>query len=157
MSWLFDTNACIHLMKLREPLTSRAREAGPGAIAVSSITLAELWFNARPMLLVVAFPALVMGVWWKRTTAAGAICGIIAGFAMMRLQPAWPAVNAFDRFLTILLPATAGIEWLAAGVRAVLPEHASAEGLAVGGEEVGGGDAARLIDVSARMDRCFMG
>jgi cation/acetate symporter len=28
------------------------------------------------------FPALVMGVWWKRTTAAGAICGIIAGFGL---------------------------------------------------------------------------
>lgn len=28
------------------------------------------------------FPALVMGVWWKRTTAMGAICGIIAGFGL---------------------------------------------------------------------------
>jgi cation/acetate symporter len=28
------------------------------------------------------FPALVMGIWWKRTTAAGAICGIIAGFGL---------------------------------------------------------------------------
>jgi len=28
------------------------------------------------------FPALVMGVWWKRTTAAGAICGMIAGFGL---------------------------------------------------------------------------
>jgi cation/acetate symporter len=28
------------------------------------------------------FPALVMGVWWKRTTATGAICGIIAGFGL---------------------------------------------------------------------------
>jgi len=28
------------------------------------------------------FPALVMGVWWKRTTSAGAICGIIAGFGL---------------------------------------------------------------------------
>ena len=26
------------------------------------------------------FPALIMGVWWKRTTATGAICGMIAGF-----------------------------------------------------------------------------
>ena len=25
---------------------------------------------------------LVMGIWWKRTTAAGAICGIIAGFGL---------------------------------------------------------------------------
>src|SRR5918998_1070972 len=28
------------------------------------------------------FPALVMGVWWKRTTAAGAITGMIAGFGI---------------------------------------------------------------------------
>ena len=28
------------------------------------------------------FPALVMGVWWKRTTSAGAMAGIIAGFGL---------------------------------------------------------------------------
>ena len=28
------------------------------------------------------FPGIVMGIWWKRTTAAGAICGIIAGFGL---------------------------------------------------------------------------
>jgi cation/acetate symporter len=28
------------------------------------------------------FPALVMGVWWKKTTTAGAISGIIAGFGL---------------------------------------------------------------------------
>ena len=28
------------------------------------------------------FPALIMGVWWKRTTAAGAIAGIVAGFGI---------------------------------------------------------------------------
>ncbi|MEZ5839832.1 MAG: sodium:solute symporter family protein [Hyphomicrobiales bacterium] len=28
------------------------------------------------------FPALVLGVWWKRTTTAGAIAGIVAGFAV---------------------------------------------------------------------------
>ena len=28
------------------------------------------------------FPALVMGIWWKRTTSAGAVCGIIAGFGI---------------------------------------------------------------------------
>jgi len=28
------------------------------------------------------FPALVMGIWWKRTTTAGAICGIVAGFGL---------------------------------------------------------------------------
>ena len=28
------------------------------------------------------FPALVMGVWWKRTTSTGAICGMLAGFGV---------------------------------------------------------------------------
>ncbi len=28
------------------------------------------------------FPALVMGIWWKRATTMGAICGIIAGFGL---------------------------------------------------------------------------
>jgi cation/acetate symporter len=28
------------------------------------------------------FPALVMGIWWKRATTAGAICGMIAGFGL---------------------------------------------------------------------------
>jgi cation/acetate symporter len=28
------------------------------------------------------FPALVMGVWWKRTTAAGAMAGIVTGFGL---------------------------------------------------------------------------
>jgi tRNA(fMet)-specific endonuclease VapC len=46
VSYLFDTNACIHLMKLHEPLLSRARAIGPSAIAVTAITLAEMWFGA---------------------------------------------------------------------------------------------------------------
>src|SRR6187549_1779593 len=28
------------------------------------------------------FPAIVLGIWWKRTTTQGAICGIIAGFGL---------------------------------------------------------------------------
>jgi tRNA(fMet)-specific endonuclease VapC len=46
VSYLFDTNAVIHLMKLRDPLATRVRQIGPSAIAVSTITLAELWFGA---------------------------------------------------------------------------------------------------------------
>jgi tRNA(fMet)-specific endonuclease VapC len=46
VSYLFDTNACIHLMKLREPLAGRARDTGPSAIAITAITLAEMWFGA---------------------------------------------------------------------------------------------------------------
>ncbi len=46
MRYLFDTNAVIHLMKLQEPLVSRARDLGPAGISVSSVTLAELWLGA---------------------------------------------------------------------------------------------------------------
>jgi len=46
VSYLFDTNACIHLMKLHEPLTGRAHKVGPSAISVTAITLAEMWFGA---------------------------------------------------------------------------------------------------------------
>jgi tRNA(fMet)-specific endonuclease VapC len=46
VSYLFDTNAIIHLMRLHEPLVQRARRTSPDAIAISSITLAELWFGA---------------------------------------------------------------------------------------------------------------
>jgi cation/acetate symporter len=28
------------------------------------------------------FPGLVLGIWWKRTTATGAVCGLIAGFGL---------------------------------------------------------------------------
>ena len=28
------------------------------------------------------FPALVLGIWWRRTTASGALAGIVAGFAV---------------------------------------------------------------------------
>ena len=31
------------------------------------------------------FPALVLGIWWKRTTSAGAVCGIAAGFGITLL------------------------------------------------------------------------
>ena len=38
------------------------------------------------------FPALVLGIWWKRATTAGAICGIIAGFGSVPLLPGDDAV-----------------------------------------------------------------
>ena len=46
MSWLLDTNACIFLMKLREPIITRVKQLGPEDLAVSAITCAELWFGA---------------------------------------------------------------------------------------------------------------
>ncbi len=33
------------------------------------------------------FPALVLGIWWKRATSAGAVCGIIAGFGLVPVLP----------------------------------------------------------------------
>ena len=46
VSFLLDTNAVIHLMKLREPLTGRVKLTGPAEFAVSTITLAEMWYGA---------------------------------------------------------------------------------------------------------------
>jgi tRNA(fMet)-specific endonuclease VapC len=45
VSHLLDTNAIVHMMKLREPLVSRARAADPSTLAVTTITLAELWYG----------------------------------------------------------------------------------------------------------------
>ena len=46
MTWLLDTNTCIFLMKLREPVTGRVKLLGPDDLAISAITCAELWFGA---------------------------------------------------------------------------------------------------------------
>lgn len=46
MSYLLDTNAVIFLMKGHERLVTRLRDVGPGVLAISSITLAELWYGA---------------------------------------------------------------------------------------------------------------
>jgi hypothetical protein len=57
------------------------------------------------------FPALVMGIWWKKTTTTGAICGIIAGFGLClfylvctRYFPGW-GVRYFG-MTSLLNPAT---------------------------------------------------
>jgi tRNA(fMet)-specific endonuclease VapC len=46
VTWLLDTNACIFLMKMREPITTRVKQLGPEDLAISAITCAELWFGA---------------------------------------------------------------------------------------------------------------
>ena len=47
MKFLLDTNACIHFLNGdSDLLAQRILEAGPGKIAISSITLAELHFGA---------------------------------------------------------------------------------------------------------------
>ena len=39
------------------------------------------------------FPALVMGIWWKRATTAGAIAGMIAGFGLASSTSSVPATS----------------------------------------------------------------
>lgn len=47
MSWLLDTNACIHFLNgSSRSLVARVAEAGPSRLAVSTITAAELHFGA---------------------------------------------------------------------------------------------------------------
>lgn len=47
MKFLLDTNACIHFLNgTSDRLVRRVLDAGPGRVAVSSITLAELHFGA---------------------------------------------------------------------------------------------------------------
>jgi cation/acetate symporter len=35
------------------------------------------------------FPVLVLGIWWSRTTSAGAVCGMIAGFGVTLFYLVW--------------------------------------------------------------------
>ena len=46
MNYLLDTNIVVFLMKAHEPLVTRLRDVSPSALAVSSITLAEMWYGA---------------------------------------------------------------------------------------------------------------
>jgi tRNA(fMet)-specific endonuclease VapC len=47
VKFLLDTNACIHFLNgASDRLVQRILDAGPGNVAVSSITLAELHFGA---------------------------------------------------------------------------------------------------------------
>jgi tRNA(fMet)-specific endonuclease VapC len=46
VTWLLDSNACIFVLKGREPIRGRVREMSPDDLAVSSVTCAELWFGA---------------------------------------------------------------------------------------------------------------
>ena len=58
------------------------------------------------------FPALVMGVWWKRSTTAGAICGMIAGFGLclfyLVVSRYFPGVGVKYFFMDSLLNASTG-------------------------------------------------
>jgi tRNA(fMet)-specific endonuclease VapC len=46
MRYLLDTNTCIYGLKRRGAVLDHLRQRSPADIAVSTITLAELWFGA---------------------------------------------------------------------------------------------------------------
>lgn len=47
MRYVLDTNTCIYALKLRGRVVERMREHGPDEIAITTVTLAELWFGAQ--------------------------------------------------------------------------------------------------------------
>ena len=47
MTHLLDTNTCVYAIKRRGNVVQHLRRASPEDLAVSVITLAELWFGAR--------------------------------------------------------------------------------------------------------------
>ena len=48
MIWLLDTNVLIHAVRGRPPgVRAHLREQSPDDVAVSSITIAELWYGAE--------------------------------------------------------------------------------------------------------------
>ena len=47
MKYVLDTNTCIYALKLQGRVVERMREHLPSEIAITTITLAELWFGAQ--------------------------------------------------------------------------------------------------------------
>lgn len=47
MRYVLDTNTCIYALKLQGRVVERMREHLPSEIAITTITLAELWFGSR--------------------------------------------------------------------------------------------------------------
>jgi tRNA(fMet)-specific endonuclease VapC len=45
--FLLDTNVCVYALKRRAEIIDRLQHLSPDDLAVSSVTLAELWFGAR--------------------------------------------------------------------------------------------------------------
>jgi cation/acetate symporter len=74
------------------------------------------------------FPALVMGVWWKRTTAAGAVCGMIAGFGLcifyLLTTRYFPGFGVKYFGMTSLLNASTGAPLVADMARAMAAPNA---------------------------------
>lgn len=47
MSYLLDTNICVYAIKRWSSVLERLRALSPDEVAISAVTLAELWFGAR--------------------------------------------------------------------------------------------------------------
>lgn len=47
MSYLLDTNTCVYAIKRWPTVISRLQQVSPDDVAISAVTLAELWFGAR--------------------------------------------------------------------------------------------------------------
>ena len=47
MKYVLDTNTCVYALKRLASVIDRMRERSPDDLAVSIITVAELWFGAR--------------------------------------------------------------------------------------------------------------
>lgn len=47
MKFLLDTDTCVFILREHAPTLRLLADRGPGACAVSVITVAELWFGAR--------------------------------------------------------------------------------------------------------------
>ena len=80
---MFDPNASTvrRLTVARVLLVAVAIAAAATAASRPSDILAMVGW-AFSLAMAGNFPALVMGIWWKRATTMGAICGIIAGFGL---------------------------------------------------------------------------
>jgi cation/acetate symporter len=79
------------------------------------------------------FPALVLGVWWKRTTGTGAVAGILAGFFVtlfyLVITRYWPHVGVNYFGMTSLLNPITGAPLVNAdAMKAALANPAIADG-----------------------------
>jgi cation/acetate symporter len=79
--WIGSTESAKRLIVARVLLLFVAIAAAATASTRPSDILAMVGW-AFSLAMAGNFPALVMGIWWKRTTTTAAICGIIAGFGL---------------------------------------------------------------------------
>ena len=68
--------------------------------ATSVLTMVAMWRSASK-------------VWLNLASVLGVGIGLVVGYYVLAFRLAWPPVNGLDRFLTIVLPVTLGIELIA--------------------------------------------